>query len=188
MSATWSEKESAMSRTTFENMGEVLERLGGIDLLCSFLEEQDLGFAAGADGATRLMPGLVRVPDLSFVSWHQVPVRGVIPSEPILGLVPDLAVEVLSLGNTKGEMKRKLREYFLAGVRLVWHVDPRKRTVEVFAGPDQSVVLTEEQNLDGGAVLPGLTLPVRQLFAQLSKEAGKPSRAKNTRRPRGKKK
>jgi Uma2 family endonuclease len=88
-------------------------------LLQTFLNEHDLGFLTGPDGAVRLLPRLVRMPDLSFVSWEQVPVRGEIPSEPIADLAPALAVEVLSEGNTSGEMARKLKEYFLAGVRLV---------------------------------------------------------------------
>jgi Uma2 family endonuclease len=53
-------------------------------------------------------------------------------------LAPYLAVEVLGKGNTKREMDRKLKDYFLAGVQLVWFVDPAKRTVEVFTAPDES--------------------------------------------------
>ncbi len=40
-----------------------------------FLDRCDLGFLVGPDGAIRLMPGLVRVPDVSFISWSQLPVR-----------------------------------------------------------------------------------------------------------------
>ena len=58
------------------------------------------------------MPGLVRLPDISFISWDQVPTRHC-PPDPIAGLAPALAVEVLSKGNTKREMDRKVREYFL---------------------------------------------------------------------------
>jgi Uma2 family endonuclease len=155
-------------------------------LLWSFLEKHDLGFIAGADGAARLMAGLVRVPDLSFVSWDRVPVRGEIPSDPISGLAPDLAVEVLSAGNTKGEMDRKLREYFLAGVRLIWYVDPAARTVEVHSAPDQVSLRNEEETLDGGEVLPGLSLPVRIIFTHLPKVEGKKPRVRNTRPRKGK--
>ncbi len=140
-------------------------------LLRTFLEQCDLGILAGESGAMRLMPGLVRVPDVSFVSWDRLPARGVYPSDPVAGLAPDLAVEVLSEGNTKKEMQRKLKEYFLAGVRLVWFVDPKKRTVEVFTAPDRSVVLAEEQTLDGGDVLPGLKLPLKQVFARVARPA-----------------
>jgi Uma2 family endonuclease len=62
-------------------------------------------------------------------------------------------------------MDRKLREYFSAGVRLVWIVDPRKRTARVYTAVDQSVLIKEGQSLDGGAVLPGFVLPLSELFA-----------------------
>jgi Uma2 family endonuclease len=67
-------------------------------------------------------------------------------------------------------MKRKLKEYFLAGVRLVWFVDPKRRTVQVFTSPEKSVVLSENQILDGGSVLPGLEIPIRSLFAEISQD------------------
>ena len=85
----------------------------------------------------------------------------------IYWLAPDLAVEVLSESNTPAEMARKRQEYFTAGVRLVWFVDPDARTEEVYTAPDQSTVVNEEGTLDGGAVLPGFTLPLRDLFPEL---------------------
>jgi Uma2 family endonuclease len=136
-----------------------------IFLLQMFLKENDLGIVAGADGTLRLWPKLVRIPDISFVLWEKLPGRQV-PSEPIPDLIPDLAVEVLSKGNTRGEMARKLREYFQAGVTLVWLVDPKTRTIRVYTAPDQVVVLTEEDTLDGGAVLPGLTLSLKEIFSR----------------------
>ncbi len=138
-------------------------------LLQRFLEKHDLGILAGADGTLRLLPGLVRIPDISFVSWDQLPKRR-LPKKPIPDLHPDLAIEVLSLSNTKREMERKVREYFFSGTRLVWLVDPRKRNVCVYTAPDQSHLVTEDQTLDGGDVLPGLHLPLREVFAKLSHE------------------
>jgi Uma2 family endonuclease len=114
----------------------------------------------------RLAPGLVRIPDVSFVRWEQFPNRKV-TLEPVPDLYPDLAIEVLSPSNTAQEMERKLHDFFAAGSKLVWYVDWRRRTVTVYTAPDQSTVLREDQTLEGGAVLPGFTLPLRQLFAQL---------------------
>jgi Uma2 family endonuclease len=132
-----------------------------------FGRQHDLGIPAGADGTMRLLKGLVRIPDVSFFCWDKLPGR-ILPFEPIPDLFPDLAVEVLSENNTPEEMDRKLREYFLAGVRLVWMIDPRKRTAEVYTAPDGPVaVLNETQSLDGGDVLPGFTLPLAELFAHL---------------------
>jgi Uma2 family endonuclease len=151
-----------------------------IKLLGNFLDEHDLGNLAGSDGTMRLMPRLVRVPDVSFVRWEKLPDRR-LPAEPIPDLVPDLAVEVLSEGNTPAEMLRKLKDYFLAGVQIVWLVDPRRRTVEVCTAPDRKTSFGEGDTLDGGGVLPGLRLPVNQLFGRLPgrTKTAKPRRKRN---------
>lgn len=134
-----------------------------------FLDNHDLGIVAGEAGMMRISAGLVRIPDVSFVSWDRLPGRK-IPKEPIPNLVPDLAVEVLSEGNTEEEMKRKLREYFRAGVRLVWYADPKSRTVTVYTAPSKSVVVREDQVLEGGSVLPGFSLSLREWFARAERK------------------
>jgi Uma2 family endonuclease len=138
-------------------------------ILYAFVSSRKLGLVTGPDGTMRLLAGLVRMPDVAFFSWVRLP-GGRVPTEAIPDLVPDLAVEVLNASNTPSEMSRKRREYFTAGVRLVWEVDPDARTVAVYTGPDHPVVLTQDQTLDGGDVLPGFTLPLRELFADLDRQ------------------
>ena len=98
----------------------------------------------------RVQPGRVRLPDVSFFSWDHFPGR-ILPPGAILGLSPDLAVEVLSPSNTREEMLRKRREYFAGGTRLVWEVDPEERTVRVYTTARRSTLLREGDTLDGGA-------------------------------------
>ena len=136
-----------------------------IKLLGNFLDQHDLGIVAGESGMLRLAAGMVRIPDVSFVSWDRLPSQ-VVPRRPIPDLVPDLAIEVLSPGNTKREMARKLDDYFSAGVRAVWFLEPKTKTVQVFAAPDRSVLLRTKDTLEGGNVLPGFRVPVRKLFPQ----------------------
>lgn len=130
-----------------------------------FVIPRRLGFVYGADGMMRLRPDLVRIPDVSFVPRERTP-NGRLPSGPFCLYVPTLAVEVLSPGNTKKEMAEKLLDYFGAGVELVWYVDPAKKTVRVYSGPNESRLLREKNTLDGGPVLPGFALPLRELFAE----------------------
>jgi Uma2 family endonuclease len=129
----------------------------------SYLEKNDLGVCVGADGMMRITPGLVRIPDLSFIAWDRLPGRET-PQNPIPDLAPDLAVEVLSEGNTKAEMARKVREYFEAGVILVWLIDPKKRTAQVFSTIEKAVLIRSNQSLDGGDVLPGFVLPLAEFL------------------------
>jgi len=134
--------------------------------LRAFVKPRKLGVVSGADGMMRLVPGLIRIPDVAFISIERLP-GGHMPVQPVPDLVPDLAVEVLSESNTEAEMDRKRREYFDAGVRLLWVVDPGPRTVAVYTAADQFRVLLQDDTLDGDPVLPGLTLPLRPLFAEL---------------------
>jgi Uma2 family endonuclease len=137
-----------------------------------YLEENDLGFVIGEAGLVRVEPGQVRLPDLSFFFWDRFPNR-LLPPGSILGMVPDLAVEVLSPGNTKKEMARKRREYFLGGARQVWEVDPKKRTVRVYLAPDESTLIKEDGTLDGGTLLPGFRLSLRRWFERAGHRAGR---------------
>ncbi len=133
--------------------------------LQEFVSRHKLGVVAGADGSMKLAPGLVRIPDVSFISWARLP-GGKIPRAPIPALFPDLAVEVLSESNTKAEIQRKLGEYFEAGTRLAWIIDPRTRTARAYTTAEQFAQMTEDDLLDGGEVLPGFELSLRQLFEE----------------------
>ncbi|MFN0051720.1 MAG: Uma2 family endonuclease [Planctomycetales bacterium] len=133
-------------------------------LLNNYVRRHRLGFVAGADGMFKIAPHLVRIPDVSFVARTRVP-GGKCPEEPVPRLAPNLAVEVLSASNTRKEMRLKLREYFKAGVELVWFVDLISQTVEVFTAPHKSIVLKNSQSLDGGSVLPGFKVKLCELFA-----------------------
>ena len=127
-----------------------------IYLLERFLERHNLGVVAGPDGAVRLAPGLVRILDVAFFSWKRFPNQQR-PAQRVPNLVPDLAVEVLSEGNTEAEMAGKLeRQYFRTGTRLVWYVDPEPQTVRVYDSPTEFRLLTAADTLTGGDLLPGL--------------------------------
>jgi len=136
--------------------------IGYMDL---FSARHDLGIVLAPDGTLRLMPGLVRIPDVSFISWKKFPNRE-LPAESIPDLVPDLAVEILSEGNTAEEMRRKLREYFKVGVRMVWLIDPALRTAEVYTSVRKKTTVSVDGALDGGTVLPGFRLMLQELFTR----------------------
>jgi Uma2 family endonuclease len=137
-------------------------------LLNNFVQPRNLGLVTGPDGTVELMADLVRIPDVAFTNWDRMPGRRR-PTQPVPRLVPDLAVEVLSQGNTPGEMRVKRDDYFTPGVRLVWEVDPDTRTVAVYTSPTQSTTLRVGDTLDGGAVLPGFTLTLAELFSELDR-------------------
>lgn len=133
--------------------------------LRNFVKPRKLGIVTGEGGMMRLFPGLVRIPDAAFAGRDKFPDLR-LPAEPAPALVPDLAAEVLSEGNTAEEMSRKLVDYFEAGVRLVWYFDPRHKTVKVFTAPETSQLLSERDILTGGDALPGFTLSLKTFFQE----------------------
>lgn len=135
--------------------------------LLSFVRSRKLGRVFGADAPHELAPGLVRMPDVAYVSNERYP-KDESRHKPIATWAPNLAVEILSKSNSKREIEKKRREYFTAGVELVWVADPRKKTVQVFTQPDSSTLLTENDVLDGGHVLPGFSLSIREWFASVA--------------------
>jgi len=145
-------------------------------LLHDYLQTNDLGTVTVPDGTMRLAPGQVRIPDVAFVS-HQREAACPDVASPIPELAPDLAIEVVSEGNTPGEIERKIKEYFFAETALVWVVDPRTFTVDVYTAPDQMVTLDETKDLTGDPVLPGLRLPVARVFEKTLRPA-KPKRSR----------
>ena len=131
--------------------------------LMGFVKPRKLGVVTPGDGGYRILPEIVRYPDVAFVSNIRL-TDGKLPDEAIASVVPDLAVEVLSESNTRREMENKLRDYFTAGVRLVWYIDPLTRTVDVFTSPLDIKRLGEDGTLSGGGVLPGFEVKVADLF------------------------
>jgi Uma2 family endonuclease len=146
--------------------GESLLAGALIEILRRFVRPRKLGLVSAPDGMLRLFPGLVRIPDVAFAAWDRFPDRKV-PTAPVPTVVPDLVVEVLSESNTPAEMERKRGEYFDAGVRLIWVVDPEYRSIRVYTPDGGLSTLSASQTLEGGDVLPGFALELSELFAEL---------------------
>ena len=146
-------------------------------LLGAYLQEHNLGELGGAAAQIRLAEALIRIPDVSFIRWDSVDDTDDIerPAKFYLDHAPDLAVEVLSPSNTAGEMTRKLAEYAVAGVKIVWIVDPETQTVDVFtkAKLKHKKTFAVGDTLDGGKILPGFALPVATIFAKRAPGKGK---------------
>ena len=131
-------------------------------LLGNFADGRDLGVVTGESGFTlERNPDTVRAPDVSFVRRDRVP-------DPIprgfIEFAPDLAVEVLSPGNRPGEMLAKIGDWLKAGARLVWIVDPIRRTARVYRADGTESLLGFDDSLDGEDVLPGFTLPLAAIL------------------------
>jgi len=132
--------------------------------LGTFVEARQLGYVFNADTGFLISrdPDTVRAPDTSFVSQSRVPATG-LPKKFFPG-APDLAVEVISPSDTLEEVEEKVADWLTAGTRLVWVVNPRRKTVTVYRTEDAAQILRATDQLDGGDVLPGFRCPVAEVF------------------------
>lgn len=104
---------------------------------------------------------VARVPDFVFVSWERL--GGTRGDQPLRG-APDLAVEILSPDDRMIDVEAQVAFYLAHGVRLVWVINPQARTVTVRPSPSTAHILGENDPLDGGDVLPGFSVPVRDIL------------------------
>lgn len=144
--------------------------------LLAFVLPRKLGLVGAPDAIMRVRKNQLRLPDVSFVTWARL-LETDAHKKKVAPFGPDLAVEVLSEDNTQAEMDRKRREFFAAGTRLVWVIDPKTRTATVYddpASPNHATAVSETGTLDGGTVLPGFTLSLAALFGDIEPPANTP--------------
>lgn len=131
--------------------------------LYPFVVAHDLGSAFG-DGLSYVIgknPDVVRVPDLSFISKPRLPRSGMPGYVPF---APDLAVEIVPSNDRAYDVRAKVAEYLDGGTRLVWVLWPGFRSVSTHATGGVVRELGEDDELDGGGVLPGFRVRVGDLF------------------------
>lgn len=120
------------------------------------------------DGQTGfwMVSGNTRSPDVSFVSHQRLDALPR-PLGSFLRTAPDLVIEVLSPGERRRDIERKLADYFSSGTRLAWFVFQRSKSVRVYCSPVASALLGEHEILSGEDVVPGFVLPIKDIFEGL---------------------
>ena len=112
-----------------------------------------------------------RRPDVAYISFERWSRERRIPRTNAWAVIPDLAIEVISPSNMASDVLIKIREYFRAGVRLVWVMYPVEGQCYVYDSPRSVRILERGDTLDGGTVLPGFQVPLSELFEEDSDEA-----------------
>lgn len=130
----------------------------------NYVLAQNLGELYTSDTAfiiTREPLSVLR-PDVAFVRAERLPAED--SGSGFYGVVPDLVIEVLSPGNRQAEIGAKIERYLRAGVPLVWLVDPLARTIMVYSPGREPITIGADGVLEGGEILHGFRLPVREIF------------------------
>jgi Uma2 family endonuclease len=138
----------------------IIHMLSGF--LFVFLRQNPIGYAY-VEARYRL-PGDEEndvIPDLSFVSKA----KGAVVRSGAAPYMPDLAVEAQSEGQSDKFMLDKAQTYLANGTRMVWIVYSNRQIVEVMTPTDRKL-LTINDVLDGGDVLPGFSVPLRNIFPE----------------------
>ncbi len=143
------------------NHGRVIAQLTG--RLWSHVERAAAGQLLGAETGFTLFrdPDTVRAPDIAFVHRDRLPDPA---SRGFVELAPDLVVEVLSPDDRPGETLAKVGDWLEAGARLVWVIDPDRRTARVYRADGRETSVTEKEDLTGEDVLPGFVCPLATIL------------------------
>jgi Uma2 family endonuclease len=157
------EGELEMTRAGMEP-GNIGLFLGG--RLEIFVREAKLGLVCDSSTGFWMKSGNSRAPGVSFIAKERL--QGVKrPSKKFFHGAPDLAVEILSPSDSVIKISQKIAEYFANGTRLAWVVNPEDETVLVYHSPPPDRILKAGDALDGEQIVPGFSLPVAELFAEL---------------------
>lgn len=132
--------------------------------LAHHVETNGLGvvFAAETGFMLNTDPDTVRAPDIAFVSKSRIEEIG--EFEGFWPGAPDLAVEVISPGDSYTDVEEKVQEFLNAGARAAWVVDPRRHMITVDRSSTDITRLTENDVLDGGDIIPGFSCRVAEAF------------------------
>jgi len=132
--------------------------------LAQHVEASDLGVVFAAETGFKLAidPDTVRAPDIAFVTKARIEEIG--EFEGFWPGAPDLAVEVISPGDSYSDVEEKVAEFLNAGAGAVWVLDPRRRTITVYKSSSDITILTERDVLDGGDIIPGFSCLVADVF------------------------
>lgn len=127
--------------------------------LYNYVDENKLGIIAMSDCSYRCFPHKplqTRRPDISFIRAERLRETDIPDGD--LRFAPDLAIEYVSPHDTHEYLSEKIKDYLLAGVSLVWVINPKGRIAFVYRPGGSANWLTEEQFLDGEGVIPGFRL------------------------------
>ncbi|WP_299415055.1 Uma2 family endonuclease [Acaryochloris sp. IP29b_bin.148] len=135
--------------------------------LMNYVLAEKLGVVLDSSTAFKLKSGNKRSPDSSFFAKERLQGFKELPTGLWSG-APDLAVEVLSPGNTVEEIHDKLVEYFESGSRLVWVIHPDEQYALVYrTAQEPDRLLKRNDFLEGEDVILGFKMPVADLFQKL---------------------
>ncbi len=156
--------------------GEIVASNAGIEhefigarliiVLGGFVHGKKLGVVCGSSAGYWIKSGNLRSPDVSFIAKERLQGLKYAPKKFFHG-APDLVVEILSPSDSVEGLHEKIVEYFESGARLIWVLNPQEQTILVYHTPQPDLLLRTGDSISGGDVIPGFSLLLSELFAEL---------------------
>lgn len=180
------QKETSQANYPLEAPDQVIDREKQVEFVDGKEEIQDMSGAKAAGIASRILGEIFiylktnkigriygadtmftigedgRMPDVAFVSNESIPKDGE-PSTKF-EFAPDLAIEVISPNDVYDKIFNKLNDYFAAGVKQVWLVEPRFERVRIYESPEKSITLLKTDELTCEEILPNFKLNLTEIF------------------------
>ena len=107
------------------------------------------------------------VPDVTVYAWDRIPVDAAGNLLEDCFEPPDVAIEILSPGQSAPELARQCQWYVEHGVRIALLVEPRRQRVRDFRPGRPPPTLRLADSVDFNQVLPSFAWVVEELFALL---------------------
>ncbi len=140
--------------------------------LDEYCESKQLGWTFPAEVSYQCFPDdpdRVRRPDISFIRFGRLPGERFVIGH--VRIAPDFAAEVVSPNDRASDLERKIKEYLLAGARLVWVIYPKTRSARIHRANGVVAEIGENDELTGEDVIPGFRCVLRDLFTPIDQQA-----------------
>jgi Uma2 family endonuclease len=130
--------------------------------LMLYFRSHPIGEALNSENLYALSPRTRRAPDVAVILGDR---REELWDAKVIPIIPDIAVEVLSPSETTRQIHRKLKQYFEAGVKEVWLIDPQSREAEIWTGPTLPDKFLGEGDTLTSPLLPEFAVTLAALFS-----------------------
>ena len=100
-----------------------------------------------------------RVPDLAYFTAEQIKKAAI-----GVKVVPAFVIELLSDSESFDDVEKKIKDYFDAGVQVVWYINPKSKRIHNYTSPKNVIICADNDVCSAAPALLDFKFEVRELF------------------------